>query len=32
VIIDSGVPLAKVASSYHDATVEQESGTRTVSI
>jgi len=30
VVIDFGVPLAKVTSSYHDAWVEKESGTRTV--
>ncbi|MBL0141720.1 MAG: marine proteobacterial sortase target protein [Betaproteobacteria bacterium] len=30
VVIDSGVALAKVTSSYHDAWVEKESGTRTV--
>jgi Ca-activated chloride channel family protein len=30
VIIDSGVPLARVTSSYHDASTEKESATRTV--
>ncbi len=30
VTIDSGVPLAKVTSSYHEAWIEKESGTRTV--
>ena len=30
VVIDSGVPLAKVESSYHEAVVEKESGTRTI--
>jgi Ca-activated chloride channel family protein len=30
VIIDSGVALAKVATSYHDSWIEKESGTRTV--
>ena len=29
-VIDFGVPLGKVESSYHDAWVEKESGTRTV--
>jgi Ca-activated chloride channel family protein len=30
VVIDSGVPLERVTSSYHEAWVEKESGTRTV--
>jgi Ca-activated chloride channel family protein len=30
VVIDSGVPLAKVSSSYHDAVVEKESAARTI--
>ncbi len=30
VVIDSAVPLARVSSSYHEAVVEKESGTRTV--
>jgi Ca-activated chloride channel family protein len=30
VTIDSGVPLAKLASSYHEAWIERESATRTV--
>ncbi|MGE0356007.1 MAG: marine proteobacterial sortase target protein [Burkholderiales bacterium] len=30
VVVDFGVPLAKAASSYHDAWIEQESATRTV--
>ncbi len=30
VVIDSGVPLARVASSYHEAVVEKDSDTRTV--
>jgi Ca-activated chloride channel family protein len=30
VVVDFGVPLGKVASSYHEAWIEKESGTRTV--
>jgi Ca-activated chloride channel family protein len=30
VVIDSGVPLAKVASSYHEASIEKDGGGRTV--
>ncbi|MBK6982533.1 MAG: marine proteobacterial sortase target protein [Betaproteobacteria bacterium] len=30
VVIDFGVPLAKVTSSYHDAWIEKDSGSRTV--